>query len=159
MAEAAQVVSIQSKYKIMEDRLVRAEHGNTSWRASVPVGVPYERVLMPEFWLHIAGPKNMIPGDEIRIIPDDGTYVALLYIRDVGASWGAKVAQVWKVDFDAPLADATNDMPAGFKIEWRGLSEKYVVVRESDSATIISGKKTKTDAQIALLEHVKTLTR
>lgn len=157
MAEAAHVVPIQSKYKILEGRF--QDNKSISWIATVPVGVPYERVLEPEFWVHIVGPKNVQPTNEIKVVADDGSYVALLYVRDCGAAWGAKVAEIWKRDFDTPAVDATNDMPAGYKIDWRGLSEKFVVVRESDGAVIVSGKKTKPDAQIALLEHVKSLAR
>lgn len=155
MAEAAQVIPLPTKHKILEARLVRADYGNTLWRAAIPVGVPYDTILTPEFWVHVAGPKNMLPGDEIRIIPDDGSYVALLFVRDAGASWGAKVSEIYKKDFDTPAIEKGYDIPPGYRIEWRGLSEKHVVVRESDGTAVVSGKKTRPDAVIALIEHVK----
>src|SRR5690349_16586133 len=105
MTEAAvQAAPVQEKkYHLKEARFKRAENERTIWTATVEAGIPFEDVLKPEFWAHIASKMYNPPhrtgwGDRIEVYPDDMTYYAELFVHDAGPNW-AKVSVLQKHDF------------------------------------------------------------
>ena len=95
------------------------------------------------------------PFDEFKAIYKDNSVCATFLVWNCGRNWGATVTEVWKAS--PPKTDVVEapDIPHGYKIEWRGMSDKHVVVRESDGAIIVRGKKQRSEAVIALIEHVQ----
>lgn len=144
---------VPKSYSIKESHVQRAEFGNTVWRADIDPGTPFEEILRPEFWAHVTVPRSFNPGDKIELYPQDGSYYAMLLVRDCGATW-AKVEVLLEKKFEAGR-DPVNIDTSGYEVHWQGPVNKYVVIRLSDKAVISKGFKAKEDAQIALLNHVK----
>jgi hypothetical protein len=149
-------MAILKRYRIKESRFMRAEHENTVWAATVDAGTPFDEVLKPDYWSHIAGPKKLRAGDKIEIYPDEGHYYALLYVRDVGPQW-AKVHVISKTDFD--LSEARQDeRDADFYVEFKApRTTKWCVVRRADKEIMHSGEVSRADAEIWLQNYRKAL--
>jgi hypothetical protein len=143
------------RYRVKEAQVQRFEFDNTVWSVSVDAGLPFEEVLKPEFWANVVRPKNMKIGDELKVTPNDNSWRAHLLVRDCGAVW-AKVGVLSKVEFEAQ-EESGDQSVSGFRVEWQGLANKHVVIREKDGAIIAKGFKTKPEAQIAMIEHARAV--
>lgn len=154
-AEATNVVTIPKapQYKVKEAQVVRFEYENTVWSVSVDPKVPFDEILKPEFWAHVVGPKSFKAGDEIKVTPYDYSWRAVLIVRDCGSNW-AKVALLDKKEFEMPAQASASAVP-GFRVEWQGIADKHVVIREKDGAVIAKGFKKLPEAQIAMIEHAR----
>lgn len=147
----------EKSYRLKESRLKAQLHGfeNTFWLAVIEHGTPYDEVLKPDFWAHVAEPRRMKIGDEIVVVPDDGSYRAKLFVRDVGRVW-VKVEELTKKDFDAVVAPV-GDTASEFRVEWKGPHHKHSVVRISDNEIIQGGFKSAGDARLWMAEHAKAM--
>lgn len=154
-AQESNVVTL-SRFRVKEAQIQRFEFDNTVWSVSVDANTPYEEILKPEYWAHVVLPKNMKIGDEIKAKSVTGEWFAWLMIRDCGNTW-AKVEVLFKKDFEAAKPEADGVSIPGFKVEWQGIANKFVVIREKDGAVISQGHKRKSDAQIALIEHNRSI--
>ena len=135
---------------------MRSEHANTNWTVRVKAGTPYEALSTPEYWLDLTASLPVIPYDTINAVWADNSMWAQVLVVDCDRSWGAKVVELRKIDFDKSEAKPV-EVPPGYLIEWRGMSDKHVIVRKSDGAVIRNGIKRREDAVIALMEHLKTV--
>lgn len=83
---------------IKEGDLREVEIARVRYAITVPSSVPYEALLSTEYWSVVA--KNKLrPGFMVEAAPADGSWLALLYVRDA-TDTGAVVAEVWRKDFD-----------------------------------------------------------
>jgi hypothetical protein len=155
MAESSNVVHVP-RYRTNNSRVQGFNYANTAWAVAVEVGVPFEEVLKPEFWAHVVQSKNMKIGDYLHVTPDDRSWWAWLIVRDCGNAW-AKVGVIQKVDFEDMTLSADDDVTKGFSVLWQGPVNKYVVLREKDKAVISKGHKSKPEAQIAMIEHARSV--
>ena len=120
-----------------------------SYTQYVPVTVPPEAVLRPEFWGDIA--DHFIVGNTITVMPFDMSWRVELLVRDVGMDQ-VRVELLHKNVFDKP--DERDNIGAnGFHVEWKNIGEKYAVVRDSDKAVVAKGFKKKADAIAAMLQQ------
>lgn len=160
MGEAALKLVDKPRFRLKEARVQRIESRNTIWDVVVEAGTPFEAVLEPEFWSHVVSARNMIAGDEIRLRPDEGHYVARLFVRDVGnlGNW-AKVALLEKVDFDGPQDQAGDQKIDGFEVQYKGPIDKHVVVNTKTGNVILSKISTKLEATALMEDHVRQMNR
>lgn len=154
VAAQSNVVTLP-RYRVKEAQVQRFEFENTVWSVSVDTGVPFDEILKPEFWANVVNPKNMKIGDKLDVRPNDASWWALLLVRDCGSVW-AKVGVIQKVDFDVQTSSGDDSVP-GFHVEWQGLGNKHVVIRDKDNVVVAKGFKTKPEAQIAMIEHTKAI--
>ena len=145
--------------KLAAAQLQPAEHARMVWVALPAAGTPFDAILKPEYWAHVA--KALKAGHEIVVRPPEGHYYATLLVRDAGALW-AKVAVLHKHEFNKPEAaaeaagagaDAVAPDTDGFEIRPVG-GLGYCVVRLSDKQRVYEGGKTKADAARWLQEHL-----
>jgi len=144
-------------YRLKPARFKAQHHGyeNTEWRAIIEFGTPYDEVLKPDFWAYVAEVGRIKIGDDIIVMPDDVSYRAHLFVRDVGPKW-LKVHQLDRIEFDeaAPAADVDS---TEFRVEWKGPHHKHAVIRIADNEMILTGFKSSADARVALATHVKSM--
>jgi hypothetical protein len=143
-------------YRIKPARFKAQVHGyeNTEWRAIVEFGTPYEEVLKTDFWAHVAEARQVKIGDDIIVVPDDVSYRAHLFVRDVGPKW-VKVTQLDKIEFDSTPLDSAESTE--FKVEWKGPHHKHAIVRISDNQLVQTGFKTAADARLGMADHIKAM--
>lgn len=124
--------------------------------AEIPVGVPPEALLKPEFWAHQA--VKLQPMNEIRARAKDGTWVAYYVVLDCSRTW----AKVHQLSFhrlttaDVSLSQSSEvDVKAfmeAHRVVHRG-PHKWSIVRKGDGAVIEQGIEQR-DAATAELERL-----
>jgi hypothetical protein len=120
--------------------------GHEKQRVILPQGVPYDWVLDPFFWSHVA--KNrLVPFDEIQILPEDGSWIAEFYVVQVGDNW-ARLALKSKTELHSSSEEA-EDLPKGYELKWGGPVIGWSVLRNSERVYPLTKDKkpaTKLDA-------------
>lgn len=94
----------------------------------LPDGVPFDVVNDPHFWSYVA--KRLSPFDEIQVIPEDGSWIAELYVVQCG-DFGARVALRSKTTLEAiAIEDAA--IPQGYSVKFSGPVVGWSVLRGSE---------------------------
>ena len=151
VASPAPVVAIR---KLYPQRLKLAETERRHYVAIPESGVPYEATLRPEFWAHVGAMFRI--GDLIELAPEDGSYFALLQVRECGRLF-AKVGEILFKDWGGAAVEETEN--SEFAVKWRGRYDKFSVVRSSDKLPIKTGFETREQAATYMLSHVKALAK
>lgn len=126
-----------------------------NWHYVVPeAGTPFEAVLDPAYWAHVAA--KMAPGDWIEVDDETGEYTALLKVRDAGRLY-AKVGVILFKRYDEHV-DVLQDSPLtkGFEVKWRGNLHKWCVVRDGKDV-VKDGGMSKPEAYSWLNMHTRNL--
>ena len=98
---------------------------NQRWRATVPEGVVPEQVMDQGYWANVSMHFN--PGDEITVMPDDGSWKMILQVIGCGKLFAHTV----KLHFyDLQSAEPIVSLPSNYKIEFAGAHHKWRVIRE-----------------------------
>lgn len=113
---------------------------------------PYERVLEKSYWSHVANRLN--PSDLIQVEPEDGSYWALLLVRNV-SSIEVSVVPLVEKHFETEPEELEASDPE-YRVKWNGPSDKYIVQRVSDGEKIASGFS-KAEANKWIMEHNKSM--
>src|SRR5262245_31403523 len=150
------IAPVAPQYRIRESLFRPDIQGyiNTVWAADIVDGTPFEEILAPDYWSHVAARLKV--GDEIRAFAEDGSWLARLLVRDRGYIW-AKVAVLERHVFP-PLGESGREA-AEFAVEYRGRLQKHAVVRVATGALVLSGFASEGDARTAMSEYVKALRR
>jgi hypothetical protein len=122
-------------------RFQQAVSKHNTWSATPDIGTTFEDVLQPDYWAHIA--TRFRPTDLIEVHPEDGSYFAVLYVRQSDRLW-AKVAVVQHVQFEQP-AEAREDNE--FTVKHNGRFHKWIVLRNSDREILAKELETRADAE------------
>jgi hypothetical protein len=128
---------------ITKHRVTGAEYVRNIYSATPEHGTPYENILVPEYWKHIA--SNFRPGDRIEVVSEDGAWFAELFVVSTGKQW----VKVFPLRFVELSESAPDEQPAGtssHNVEWRGPKRKWSVERNSDKEVIKDGFATKGEA-------------
>lgn len=112
-----------------------SEHTNQRWRVNPDAGTSLESLLKNDAWKHVA--SKLAIGDIIEVAPVDGSYFAMLYVRDCAKQW-AKVAVIAQASFEGAAAE---EVSIGAKVDeyeakWAGPAAKWRVHRKSDGAVV-----------------------
>lgn len=154
-ANAASVKPAVEVRALTENRLKlvlasAADLGN-GFAAVTPAGTPFEHVLAPEFWAHVA--YKLHAGDEIAVHTDDGRYFGRVYVRHVSAPGAQRlnnraiVAKLEHHPFDelkAAPADTEHD------VKWMGPHMKWCVIALKDQRVLKEGCGTQDEARLWL---------
>lgn len=134
---------------VMPKTLALAEQRIVTWHVVVPHAMPFEEVLKPDFWTHVAG--RMRPHQRIIVDCDSGAWTATLFVR-AAQRLSARVVVLEKHEFEetAPLQSA-----ADFSVKWGGPAHKFRVLRNSDESVIKHGFETQEDANVFLAGYIK----
>ena len=144
--------------KIHANRFKSAEFRRNIWDVIPEASTPFEDVLKPEFWAHVAA--NLRPWDRIEVRAEDGSYYAELLVQDCGRLW-AKVAVLSKVTLSkdaAQVPDIVADVT--YSVQWRGPHSKHAVMRERGSGekeVMRDQFETREAAEAWKADHMKAL--
>jgi len=89
------------------------EHASRQFTHMPEAGVPFEDLLRPDYWAHLA--QNHMVRDFIYVAPPENHYTALLMVRSV-QKMALKVAVVWRTEFK----DVIVEPEKGLTVEFRG---------------------------------------
>ena len=156
MAEPAIKLPEAKVYRLPRARIhaVISGYANAIFDAYVPPDVPPSDALHPEFWSHIVQEKGIQPGNFCYVRPDDRRWTLYVEVIDRGTNW-LRARKLWLVEDESVVIDS-GDLTKGFSVVWQGPINKYVVMRDSDK-TLISKGHDKSGAQIAMIEHVRSI--
>lgn len=124
-----------------------------TWCVDVDHGVTPDDLKRTDFWVHNA--KMFRIGDEVRVQCVDGSFVAYLLVRNVGPK-DVKMLVREVHNFDA-FEQNVSQVPAGYKVTWRGTIAKWGVIRGAD--VLKEQFDTSGDAVRWLDNHLKALER
>ena len=137
-----------------EGRMNEYSFKHTVYAVDVPVNVSVEDILVPEYWRNVG--EKLKPFDEIKVVAEDGSWYAWLLVLSAARLW-AKVALIVHQD----LKEARKDMPLtddeNHEVKWKGPTQKYVVTRKSDGASLKEGFQTQLEGWQWLDGHLKSL--
>jgi len=136
------------------DKMRPASGGFTTYSATPYAGTLVEEVLVPSYWKHVA--RKFKPNDEIRVVPEDGKWRALLYVAYATGN-ELFVQVIHHVTLSA--IDPKKLRAGGYHVEWIGSAAGWAVVRDSDGAHIGSKFPTEEAAAAFLASHVKVMNR
>lgn len=121
--------------KLPDRRFKEAGYARTPYMATVLPSVPFEHVLVPEFWSHVA--RRLRRGDLIEVSSEDDTWWALLRVARA-TPVDAEVNVLVKTDL-APIArDMKVDLTV-FKFDYGGPEKLWRVIRKTDKKELKSG--------------------
>lgn len=157
--------------KLTLPRIKEAQYERRVWVAMPPHNTPFEKLLDPNYWAHIA--TKLKQWDRIEVQPDGFTFFAELLVVDSDRTW-AKVRVLRYVDLSAKgQADLFSAQPAAvieaaaketevkseadedttpasiedspFLVEFKG-SKKWCVIRKEDGEILKEGYVEKSGA-------------
>lgn len=133
-------------------RFTLAEYRNVTYTVEPEQGTPFEAVLKPEYWAHVA--QKLRVWDRIMVRAEDGTYWGELLVINCGHLY-ARVHVLKKVELGADATKPLEVLPAGYEVKFQGPKLKWVVLRGADrlAATLESEHA----AQGWVFEHIKSV--
>jgi len=124
-------------------RLMSMEFVRAGLRASIPGGTPWSDVLQGSYWRNCS--HMLRAGDILECVEDlQAWYGKLIVTRAYGHDIGVQQLEFVELDAEAPADLAVR---SGFKIEDRGLTDKFCIVRLADGHTMKTGIETAALAQ------------
>lgn len=125
------------------------------WEAIPVAETPFDAVLDPDYWMHVA--KDLKQRDRIEVFCEDGSYWAELIVLNAGRLW-AKVAVISHIDLtDSDKATIDDDRYAGYEINWGGPVHRFRVLKNGE--VLFSKLHDKKAAQDWLENHVRNVTQ
>lgn len=133
-------------------RMELAEQLRTIWSVSLEEGTPFEALMDPAFWAHVSA--KLRPRDRLEVEPEDGSFYAELIVLDAGKLY-ARVAVLLKVDLGS--IEVSADFPRELEVKFRGVNQKWCVVRRSDKSVLKFGLETSEQAISWAMENWKNI--
>lgn len=136
---------------INENRFQDASYKRNVWNVILPYEVPFDDVLLPGFWSHVAMKLRVM--DRIEIYREDGTEFAELLVT-LTDRVSAKVIVLNRVSLthEAPVS-----VDPEYQIGWAGPHHKFRVVRIADKEVIHTGFASQEAAHQWLMDYTKVL--
>lgn len=128
-------------HQILERNFSLREQMAVTYYAVPAAGTPFERIMQPDYWAHIA--RRVKVGSEIVVQPEDGAYYARLLIVYV-ATGTVQVKELMYVELIAPVGDTVAE--EDITIRYSGPIAKWRVTRNSDGCVLAEGAVVATKA-------------
>lgn len=129
-----------------------AEHYIVTWYHTVPPETPFDEMLKPDFWAHVAA--KLRPHHRIVVDCEDGSWTATLFVRSA-QRLSAVMGVLSKTDFKGAIEHAPAAMQASdYDVAWGGPAHKHRVVRKSDKSVVKHGFDTPEQAQQWVKNHI-----
>lgn len=146
---ASAAIKPKGQPTLMPESMGLAESKRHDWVVDVSPGWMLEQVMEPAFWAHVA--PQMEPLDRIEVRWEDCSMIAHLRVLYCERTY-AKVALISKEDYGRISAEIP-DSALKHRIEFKGTTLKFAVIRNSDNAMIQSGFKERTQAIAWMQDH------
>lgn len=118
--------------KLLFSRMKTAEYSRTVYQVTPEAETPFDTVISPEYWAHVAHTLN--PLDRLEIVPDDFEYFAELMV--VGTSTqAAKVVVLRKEDIGGK--ETLPQPGAEYIAKHKGPAWGWCVIRVSDGEVML----------------------
>jgi hypothetical protein len=121
-------------------------------------GTAFEDVLDPSFWSSVA--PSLLPGDWVRVLIDDGSFEALLTVRQTSGPGNGRqnnravVAKLQHWTFEA--MSETSLRPLSHRISYEGTHHKWSIVDAKSGEVVRDGFAAEDDARAALTAMLRT---
>lgn len=137
---------------ITQDRVKGAEFVRNIFSAIPEHGTPFEDILKPAYWSHVAAKFH--PTDRIEVLAEDGSWFAELIVISAARNW-ASVSVLRFVE----LAEVVTPKPQAdqFAVQWKGQKLLHCVIRQSDKVIIKDSFSTAAEASKWLESYENTL--
>lgn len=132
--------------------LLPSSHYNQTYTVWVPNGTVVEQVLEPAVWSNVA--KKLIAADEVKVMPFDMTWRALLIVR--ARSNLEAVVQVLSYDTLGPAADLTL-AGSPYEVKFVNADRKWGVFRVGGGDMLRDEFQTREDAERYARNHTKLI--
>lgn len=129
----------------------RFELRNQTWRAIASSGVTLEDMLKPAYWSHVA--YQMHPFDEIKVIAEDGSWVATLLVTNCERLW-AQTVVVFSKDLTEQLSKQASAADDDLEVVWAA-ARRFRVRRKSDKETLAENFATAVEAEQWKTDYLK----
>ena len=118
----------------------QAEYTRNEFFIAPEAGVPWDAILKPEYWAHVAA--KLRPYDEIIVVPEDDSFYGRVIVLRTGTAI-AFVRELQFVEFKDRVVEGDLD-DQDFDITWSGPIARYRVTRRSDGMVLAEGEEVKT---------------
>jgi hypothetical protein len=124
----------KSSRRLTEDRIKRAQGAYTVHALTPYAGTTLEDLLDPLYWKLTA--RRFVPGDELRVVPEDGAWYAHLFVTFASISEVFVQELFYKklVNVDESQIDTGE-----YEAKWIAPPVRFGVRRKSDQEVIKSG--------------------
>jgi hypothetical protein len=146
----AEVPAPKAARRITEDRIKRAEGAFTTHAVTPYAGTTFKDLFDPAYWKHAA--RRFSPNDEIRAVPEDGSWYARLYVSY------ASINEVYVQELEYKQLDATDPSQTEteeYEAKWIAPPVRFGVIRKSDKEVIKSGFITREKAAEWMRENLR----
>lgn len=131
---------------LQPNRFAHSETVRLEYVATVPAGVPFSRVLDPDYWAHVA--PLLRPWYRIEVRAEDGAYFGELVVRKA-AKESAHCWVIRYVDLESQVVKARSPIASDFKTEFGG-AHKWRIVRLADGEVMHKGEASQSEAEVWL---------
>lgn len=139
-------------YQLAPLRMKAADYERKVYVVTPENGHPFEALLAPEYWSHVAA--KLRPYDMIEARAEDGSWFAWLLVQDAGPLH-ATVFPLQKWDIAPVEPSAAGAL--SFEAKWYGPHAKWGVIRTSDNKKMVDGLGTRGAAEEWLMNYRKSL--
>ena len=148
MAVEAAIKKVQAQVVLMPERFGLVGQKQNVFIADIPMDVKLDQLLEPSYWAHVA--DQMQPLDEVKARMEDGSAIHYLVV-----GWCERNFAHVKLDRTVELR-VDKEPPASsvkHRVEWKGMHQKYCVIRQRDSAILREGELSKDSAARWMREY------
>lgn len=126
----------------------------TTYAYSVPADTPFEALLVPETWAHVAGTLRI--GDRIDCVAVDGSFDAELRVAAKGDQYvKMRVLRYWDAN-DVPETTSSELSSDGYEVTWGGPNGKWRVVGPNKEVVpSLTGFTSRDDAEEAMAKYLQ----
>ncbi len=111
--------------------LHESKHAVVVYHHSPEFGVPFEDLLRPEYWSHVAA--KLRPGYRVEVMAADGSYWGMLLCRAASRT-EAIMAPLQFKEIAGAVEIENAEVP--YMAKWRGPTAKWSVVRKADKTVV-----------------------
>jgi hypothetical protein len=123
---------------------------NNVWRCVAPRSTSRERLLENSFWSVVS--NKFRPWDEIIVCAADRSFRASYLVLEAGLGYCSLQELTWQ-PLEALLASPDDLLPSNHRIEFGGVDDGWMAIRNSDSVVVIRNAKSSQECLERLLEH------
>jgi hypothetical protein len=123
---------------------------NNIWRVVAPRGTTRERILENSFFSCVS--SKLRAWDEVVVVAADRSFRSTYVVLEAGLGYCSLQELTWQ-PLQALLASPDDNLPSNHRIEFGGVEEGWLAIRNSDSVVIVRHAKSSKECLQLLLEH------
>lgn len=131
MSEVAEKTAEKRVVILNPQRIGLRENKRQDWAVDAEEGTTVQDVLDAQYWAHMA--SQFAPYARVEVLEETGAWMLDLVVINCGRNW-AQVHVLHRYD----LVERSETMPSAtkHKVEWKGPSLKFCVIRLADGEMI-----------------------